>query len=92
MKNRMSKLPCTLALALAAGLTLSACEGPAPAQNETMEVEQVEEAAPVAEEEAAPVVAEVPEVKPDAVPNEALPPSEANSAESVQPESETLFY
>ncbi len=94
MKNRMSHLPATLALAMVAALAVSGCEAPQQEPDEAMVVESVEDAEAVdATEQAAPVVAEVEEKAAEPAPTtEALPPSEKTSEESVQPESETLFY
>ena len=93
MNKRMKLLPVPAALALVAGLTLAGCDNPqATTESAVMEIEQVEEAAPSAAEQAAPVVAETPAPATDAVPTEALPPETKSSEESVQPESETLFY
>lgn len=83
----------SIALALGGGLVLSSCDNSyGPSESAVMEVEQVEEAAPAADEAAEPVVAETPQVDTDAVPTESLPPAVQSSEESVQPESETLFY
>lgn len=93
MNNRMKPFSFLSAAALAAGLALAGCDNPEQlAEPVAMEVEQVEEAAPAAEESAAPVVAETPAPVTDPVPTEALPPETKSSEESVQPESETLFY
>ncbi|WP_312126247.1 hypothetical protein [Brevundimonas sp.] len=82
----------TVAALVAAGLTLTACDNPQPQPSyEDTYVEDVapQEAVP-AEEQAAPAVAEAPVV--DTVPVETVPPDVRSSEESVQPDSETLFY
>lgn len=93
MNIRMKLSPLSPALLLAAGLALSACDNTqAPAEPTVMEVEQVDEAAPAAADTAEPVVAETPAPVVDTVPTEALPPETKSSEESVQPDSDTLFY
>ena len=88
----MSKTTLSIALALTGGLMLASCDNSqASYEDSVMEVETVEEATP-AEEAAAPVVAEAVEAPVDQTPNESLPPQVQSSEESVQPESETLFY
>lgn len=92
---RMPIRTVSLALALSGGLALTACDSSTSREGNddaTMAVVEVEEATPSAAEEAAPVVAETAEPVEDKAPNEALPPPVASSEESVQPESETLFY
>jgi len=80
------------ALAVAAAFALASCDQPVqPSGPVTFEEEiVVEPEAPAAEDMATPAVAEAPQS--DAVPNEALPPQVQSSEESVQPDSETLFY
>lgn len=93
MTIRKSYTTASIALALAGGLILSGCDNSYDSPDSAvMEVEQVEDAAPAAEEEAAPVVAEAPAEAADTAPTETLPPAVQSSEESVQPESETLFY
>lgn len=93
MTFRMSHTTAYIALALAGGLILSGCDNSYNASDSAvMEVEQVEDAAPAAEEAAAPVAAETSQPTPDTAPTETLPPAVQSSEESVQPESETLFY
>jgi hypothetical protein len=58
--------------------TLAACDEPEPAE------------APAAEDTAVP--ATDPAALPSATPVDTLPPEQRSSEESVQPESETLFY
>ncbi|MEG2314084.1 hypothetical protein [Brevundimonas sp.] len=93
MTIRISYTTASIALALAGGLILSSCDNSYDQHDSAvMEVEQVEDAAPAAEEAATPVVAETPQAAPDTAPTETLPPAVQSSEESVQPESETLFY
>lgn len=81
----------TAAALAAASLTLAACDSP-PSESamETQEAIAVEETTP-------PVITEQP-IEPaapspsDAVPVETLPPEVRTSEETVQPDSETLFY
>lgn len=92
----MSLRSMSLTVALLAGgtLMLAACDNGGTYVDTTTDVELVEPTdAVAAEEQAAPVVAETPsEVATDAPPVESLPPEVRSSEESVQPESETLFY
>lgn len=78
------------AVALGAVAALAACEEPrrepAPAPAPVVEPET-----PAAEDAAAPTAAEAPDTPPTA-PVEALPPDRRSSEETVQPESDTLFY
>lgn len=76
--------------ALGAAAALSACEEP------PREPQPMEEAAPVeaqaAEDAAEPAVAEAPPAQEAKAPVEALPPDQRSSEQTVQPESDTLFY
>ncbi len=93
MKIQMKLFSIPTAVALAAGFALAGCDNSQSySEPAVMEVEEVEEAAPAADESAAPAVAETPAPVTEAVPTEALPPETKTSEESVQPESETLFY
>ena len=93
MKIRMKLFAVPTAVALAAGFALAGCDNSETySEPAVMEVEEVEEAAPTADESATPAVAETPAPVTDPVPTEALPPETKSSEESVQPESETLFY
>ena len=80
-------------IALAAAAALAACEDRPDGGAYTSEAEVVE--ALPAEDMAADAAGEA-EVAPDEAPaatdTTALPPDERDSEESVQPESETLFY
>ncbi|MET4683267.1 hypothetical protein [Brevundimonas faecalis] len=94
MKTLNAK-PLLLAAVLGVAATaLAACGEPSHDQNDgAVEVQVEEDAAPAAEDSAAPAVAEVPAIPTDAPPPvETLPPEKRTSEESVQPESETLFY
>jgi len=76
--------------ALAASGFLAACEQPYSEPTPVEEPAPVE--APAAEDAAAPTVAEAPAPVETAAPVEALPPDQRSSEETVQPESDTLFY
>lgn len=77
-------------LVMLAGLpVLAACDEPAPPPAEPAPmVVQEEPAAPAVEDVAAPAAAETHAPPPSTT----LPADKRSSAESVQPESETLFY
>lgn len=76
-------------LMMLAGLpVLAACDEPAPPPAEPAPVVQEEPAAPAVEDVAAPAAAETHTPPPSTT----LPPDQRSSAESVQPESETMFY
>ncbi|MFN3352545.1 MAG: hypothetical protein ACK4Z5_02965 [Brevundimonas sp.] len=80
-------------IVLAAAFGLAACEDRPETEAYTSEADVVE--ALPAEDMAADAAGEVeaaPEPAPAAPDQSALPPDERNSEESVQPESETLFY
>jgi len=80
-----------LATSLSAAAFLASCDEPAP--YEAVEIQtEAPPAAPAAEDAAAPVVAEVPAAKEAAAPVDALPHDERTSEQTVQPESDTLFY
>lgn len=84
----------TLVLAAALGaLTLASCDDyDADDRADYQEAPPVE-VAPAAEDSAEPVVApEVQDPVPTAPPVDTLPPEQRTSEESVQPESDTLFY
>ncbi|AYG95747.1 hypothetical protein D8I30_11585 [Brevundimonas naejangsanensis] len=80
-----------LGASLATTAALAACEEPQP-RPQPAEPPMVEEAAPVAEESAPPVTDEAPEAVEPATPVEALPTDQRTSEQTVQPESDTLFY
>ncbi len=85
----MKRLIAALVLASAAGL--SACEE--PRRDEGVETAPAVEPppAPAVEDVAAPAAATAPETSPATDPS-TLPPEKRTSEETVQPESETLFY
>jgi hypothetical protein len=79
-------------IALSSAVTLTACDDPRPAEPEVADTAMEAPVAPSIEE------AEVPVAAPsatDAAPspdNATIPAEKRTSEESVQPESETLFY
>lgn len=77
-------------LALSGAMAASACDDPRPAEPEVGHDMIEEPVAPSIDEAAAPVA----EPAAPAPPSDAstLPTDKKSSAESVQPESETLFY
>lgn len=81
----------SIAAGLALALGLAACDAPLDAgdvyEDEAPSAEATEE---VAVDAAAEVAPEAPKVEDDA--QIAPPPADADAADSVQPESETLFY
>ncbi len=76
--------------ALAASGFLAACEQPRD-EREPFEAPAPVEA-PAAEDAAEPAVAEAPAAAATAAPTETLPADKRSSEETVQPESDTLFY
>ena len=79
-------------LALSSALAVAACDDPGVSRDEELADAPMEaSAAPYAEDAAAPaadpVAVDTPPVSP-----ETLPPEKRASEETVQPESETLFY
>nr|WP_314433848.1 hypothetical protein [uncultured Brevundimonas sp.] len=88
----------TIVLAVAAlgASGLASCDDYQTRSDDRSDMSVVEEEAhaPAAEESAAPVAApNVVDPTPTPAPvQEALPPAEKSSAQSVQPDSETLFY
>ncbi len=92
MKNTLLK-PILAASCVGLMTILSACSEPDyEPQPESMAVEVTQEDVVAAEDAAEPVVAEVTEPASDAPPVDALPPETRSSEESVQPDSDTLFY
>lgn len=83
--------PFKIASLAAAAFALASCDQSSQPSAPVVYEEEivVEPEAPAAESQAAPAVAEA---QTDVVPNEALPPHARTSEESVQPDSETLFY
>ena len=88
--NRLNLNRLLMIAALGAAAAVSACDEP-PAEAETVEIQVQEPAAPAAEESAAPAVAEAPAAETHA-PVDTLPPEQRTSDQTVQPESDTLFY
>ncbi|WP_420478597.1 hypothetical protein [Brevundimonas sp. FT23028] len=77
-------------LAVSAVFAVAACDNPPPAEDEGLADKAAEQApAPVIEE---PVVEAPAPVTPPPTDSTTLPPEKRTSEESVQPESETLFY
>ena len=81
-----------LATGLGAATLLASCDE--PHQSESYEVQIEAPAAPAAEEAAAPVAAEAEAAPATAAPApvDTLPPEQRTSEQTVQPESDTLFY
>ena len=76
--------------AIASAVALTACDDPRPAEPEVMDMPVEEPVAPAVEEVQAPVAA--PSAT-DPLPDNSVAPGEKRtSEESVQPDSETLFY
>jgi hypothetical protein len=87
-KSFVKRLFLTFAL-IGAG-TLAACDEPEPVREAPAVVVEEAAEAPAAEDTAVP--ATDPAALPSAPPVDTLPPEQRSSEESVQPESETLFY
>ncbi|MBW8303854.1 MAG: hypothetical protein K0M78_07915 [Brevundimonas sp.] len=84
----MKRLFALVAVAGVVGLT--ACDDPRPAEPEVMDAPMEEPVAPAIEDVQAPVAApSATDVPPD---NSRSPTEKRTSEESVQPDSETLFY
>ncbi|HUH10823.1 MAG TPA: hypothetical protein VLZ51_08295 [Brevundimonas sp.] len=82
-----------LATSLSAAAFLAACSDPQSDHDyEAVEIQSEEPAAPAAEESAAPAVAEAPAATEAPAPVDAIPHDERTSEQTVQPESDTLFY
>lgn len=89
--NRLIVNRLLLAAGLAATAALAACDEPRKEEgHEAVEIQTEEPAAPAAEDAAVPAVAETPTEAPPPV--DALPPEKRTSEQTVQPESDTLFY
>ncbi|HEY0600782.1 hypothetical protein [Brevundimonas sp.] len=76
-------------VAMAGAVALTACDDPRPAEPEVLDAPMAEPVAPSAETAQEPIAA--PSAT-DTPPNEAAPAEKRTSEESVQPDSETLFY
>lgn len=79
-----------VAASLSTVFALAACDEPRPDDYDRVEV-QTETIAPAAEDSASPAVETAPEPV-EAPPTDALPPESRSSEQTVQPDSETLFY
>lgn len=76
--------------AIAGALAATACDDPRPAEPEVMDAPMEEPVAPTVDEVQAPAAApSATDIPPD---NSASPAEKRTSEESVQPDSETLFY
>lgn len=78
-------------LALSAVVAISACDDPNPAEPEVGDVMMEEPVAPSVADAAAPAADTAAPTTPP-LDSSALPSEKKTSEESVQPESETLFY
>lgn len=77
-------------VAIAGAVALTACDEPRPAEPEVMDAPMEEPVAPSIEEVQEPVAApSATDTPPD---NSQSPTEKRSSEESVQPDSETLFY
>ncbi|MDO9078213.1 MAG: hypothetical protein Q7U72_12285 [Brevundimonas sp.] len=85
----MKRLTAILALSTAFGV--AACDDPNDYESEVVEAPMDAPVAPAAEDVGAPVAAPSAVDAPPAD-SSTMPPEKRSSAESVQPESETLFY
>lgn len=81
-----------LATSLSAAAFLASCDE--PRHSESIEIQTEVLAAPAAEDTAAPAVAvaEAPAATEAPAPVDTLPPEHRTSEQTVQPESDTLFY
>jgi hypothetical protein len=79
-------------LALSAAFAVSACEDPRPVEDDAAEMTVETPMAPAVEDTAAPTDATAPTTPPPPTDATTIPPEKRTSEESVQPESETLFY
>lgn len=77
-------------VAIAGAVALTACEDPRPAEPEVLDAPMEEPVAPAAEDVQTPAAApSATDTPPD---NSTSPSGKRTSEESVQPDSETLFY
>ena len=91
--NRLIVKRLLLAAGLAATAALAACSDPSSDNDyEAVEIQTEEPAAPAAEDSAAPAVAETTIPTDVPPPVDTLPPEQRTSEQTVQPESDTLFY
>lgn len=78
-------------LAFVGAVSLAACSEP-QVEDDYAPPPMEEPMAPAAEDQAAPVVAEAPAAPAAPTDSTTLPPEKRTSEQTVQPESETLFY
>lgn len=90
----MKRMTIALAATALGALALAGCDDYQARDDDYADAPPIEApAAPAAEDSAAPVVApDVVDPAPTAPPVDTLPPEERTSEETVQPESDTLFY
>lgn len=79
-------------LAAAGAMTLAACDDPNSVENDADDTPVEQPVAPAAEDSAVPATAPSATNTPPPSDSTTLPPEKRTSEESVQPESETLFY
>ena len=79
-------------MAAGGALAVAGCDDPVGGEPETYEPPMEEPAAPAAADAGAPAEATVPADPPPPVDPATLPADKRSSEESVQPDSETLFY
>lgn len=89
--NRLTINRLLLSAALASTSVLAACGEPYT-QTESVEPPVIEAVSPAVEESTAPARAEAPEAAEPVTPVETLPADQRTSEQTVQPESDTLFY
>lgn len=77
---------------LSAGLVLAGCDDLVRTDAETAPPPLEAEAAPAAEDQGVPAMETGAPIEPVPAPPVTPPPGEGTSAQTVQPESETLFY
>lgn len=82
----------TLVLAALGALSLAGCDDYRQESRDDYDAAQSVEVAPPAEADAPVVAPEVQDPVPTTPPVDSLPPEQRSSEETVQPESETLFY
>ena len=79
-------------LALTGAFAVAACDDPRPSEGDSLADEAAEQPmAPTAEDAGVPADTVAP-TPPPPVDSNTIPPEKRTSEESVQPESETLFY
>lgn len=76
-------------LALTGAFAVAACDDPRPSNEDSLADQAAEQPVAPVEEPVPEVVAPTP---PPPVDSSAIPPEQRTSEQSVQPESETLFY